>query len=396
MRRPGQGAIFLTVFLDLLGFGMVIPLLPLYAEEFRASGLQIGLLTASFSLMQFAFNPFWGRLSDRVGRRPVLLASLAGSVVSMAILGAAGSLATLFLARILAGVAGANISTAQAYMADITGPEDRARGMGKIGMALGFGFVLGPAFGGFLSRWGAGAPGWAASGLSLVALLWVFVRLPESLAAEMRSPPRRPFDPEQWRRAFGRAQTALPILLFFVVTFGFTGLEMAFSLFAKHRLHFSREEIGLVFARVGLVIAATQGILLGPLQRRFGERRLSFAGVLLLAVGTATLPFCAPHPVLREVGLVIVAFGVGINTPSLSSLVSRGAARDEQGGTLGVHHSMASLARATGPFWAGFMYDGLGRSAPFVSGGAIIFLGWALFAFPLLRLRPAGDAIPAK
>ncbi len=384
----GQPAIFLTVFLDLLGFGMVIPLMPLIAEEFHASGLQIGLLAASFSLMQFFFNPFWGRLSDRIGRRPVLLVSIGGSVLSMALFGFANSLWTLFAARLLAGAAGANISTAQAYMADISAPEDRARAMGKVGMALGLGFVLGPVFGGLLSRYGRGTPAFVASALSAVAWLWVLFFLRESRPEGGARAVRRAFDPGQWRSALGTPHTALPILLFFVVTFGFSGLEMAFSLFAKNRLAFTKLEIGTTFAFVGLVMAGTQGLLLGPLQRRFGERRLSFAGVLLLAVGTASLPVCAPHVVLRAIGIAMVSVGVGINTPSLSSLVSRAALVDEQGGVLGVHHSMASLARATGPFFAGFMYDAVGPSAPFLSGGAIIALGWVALAFPLLRLPP--------
>lgn len=390
--RRGQGAILLTVFLDLLGFGMVIPLLPLYAQEFHASGLATGLIAASFSAMQFLFNPLWGRLSDRVGRRPVLLASLAGSVVSMTLLGAANALWMLFAARLLAGIAGANIATAQAYMADITAPEERARAMGRIGAALGLGFVLGPVFGGLLSRWGAGLPGYVAAALSLGALGWTLVGLPESLAMENRTAPRKVFDREQWRRALGRAPTSLPILLFFVVTFGFTGLEMAFSLYAKERLHFDRMEIGIVFACIGVVIAATQGVFLGPLQRRFGERRLAFTGVFLLAVGIATLPICARDPLLRAVNIVVVAFGTAINTPSLTSLVSRAAMADEQGGILGVYQSLAALARATGPFWAGFVYDHVDHTAPFYSGAAIIALGWIFLAFPLLRLAPEAPA----
>jgi predicted MFS family arabinose efflux permease len=314
----------------------------------------------------------------------------------MALLGSAHALWVLFAARLLAGMAGANIGTAQAYMADVTQPEERARAMGRIGAALGIGFVLGPPFGGVLSRFGAGAPALVASGLSLVALVWTFVGLPESLSAENKRPPRRPFDGEQWRRALGRSTTAVPIALFFVVTLGFTGLEMAFSLFAKERLHMERLEIGLVFMRIGLVIALAQGVLLGPLQRRFGERRLAFTGTLLLAIGIAALPYASGRILLREIDIVVVAFGTAINTPSLTSLVSRGALGTEQGATLGVYQSLAALARATGPFCAGFVYDRLGHTAPFYAGAVIIAGGWIFLAFPLLRLGVPDAPVPAK
>jgi MFS family permease len=387
MRKASLGTLFLTVFLDLLGFGLVVPFLPGVARAYGASSLEATLLGAAFSAMQFIFIPLWGRLSDRIGRRPVLLWSIAASAIGMGMLGFAPSLTMLFVARLWSGMATANIAVAQAYIADVTTPERRARGMGLIGMAFGLGFIFGPFVGGELGRFSVlGRPGalaaLVAAGLSAVNLVMALFLLPESLSgrpAELASKPRRaaPLDPEAIRLASRTPGVALAVVIAFSVTFWFSGMEQTFRLFTEDAFGMNVASTGRIFGLVGVVTALVQGGLIHRLTRRFGEVRLVRVGAPVLAVGLALI---ALGPGLRDLGRValiagscILALGYGLLNPSLSSYTSRQAGPHVQGAVLGVLQSMSALARALGPAVGGLLYQFLGISAPYAVGALGMF-----------------------
>jgi DHA1 family tetracycline resistance protein-like MFS transporter len=389
------GAIFLTVFIDLLGFGLVMPLLPRYAETLHATPFAVGLLGASYSLMQFIFVPVWGRLSDRVGRRPVLIGSILATIGSMLILGFANSLVWLFVARIFGGIATANIATAQAYIADTTTKEARARGMGLIGMAFGIGFVIGPFFGGILSQHDLGLPAKVAAGLGLVNLIWAWRSLPESLSAEVRarvskeeSRFRLGLDFETLRRAMSVPGLGVTIVLFFVVVASFSNLEQTFALFSHDEFRLDARGTGYILGAVGLVGATVQGGMIGPLNKRFGEIALIRAGTFVQSIAMACIALSARYGLgALYASSCLLAFGQGLTNPSLSSLASKRAPVEMQGGALGVMQSMGALARVIGPTWGGFVY-GLGHRLPYVT--ASVGLGAAcLLALTLHRREPA-------
>jgi len=381
--------IFFTVFIDLLGFGIIIPLLPFYAETFGATGLTVGLLSASFSLMQFLFAPVWGRLSDRIGRRPVILIGLFGSFVSYLIFGFARSLTLLFVARLCAGIAGANISTAQAFIADTTSPEDRAKGMGLVGAAFGMGFIFGPAVGGFLSRWGYATPAFFASALSLANFCAAVFLLPESRTAEARrighatAPVGRI---EALRRALARPHLPTLLLVYFVVIAAFSGFEATFALFSERRFKFTASTIGYMFAFVGIVLSIIQGAVVGRTARRLGEQRIVPVAILFLALGLGLIPMSRTVPVLTA-ACGLLAVGMGFNSPSITSLISRLSSRDEQGGVLGVSQSIAALARVLGPAWGGFTYDRFGMAVPYLLASFAMLVACVLSVIGLRHLQ---------
>ena len=369
--------IFVTVFIDLLGFGIIIPLLPFYAETFGASAMVVGLLATSFSLMQFVFAPIWGRLSDRWGRRPIILAGLLGSALSYLAFGLATSLPMLFAARILAGIAGANIPTAQAFIADSTTPQNRARGMGLVGAAFGLGFIFGPAIGGFLSAWGYQAPAFFAATLSLANFSAALFFLPESLPPERRGVSGRAGRIEAFRRAITRPRLPLVLLVSFLVMTSFASFESMFALFAEARFGFGATTIGYLFAWVGLVLAVVQGVLVGTLVPRIGEHRLVPAAILVMAVALAGHALAPTVPWLMA-ALGLLAMGMGFNSPSILAIVSRLADPADQGGTLGISQSLASLARIVGPLWGGFVFDRFGPSMPLYTASALMLAACGL------------------
>ncbi|HET7497857.1 MAG TPA: MFS transporter [Candidatus Eisenbacteria bacterium] len=400
-RTPGSGSrvvLFFTVFIHLLGFGIIIPLLPYYAEHFGASGLTVGLLTTSFSLAQFLFAPIWGRLSDRIGRRPVLLGSLILTGVSYLVFAVATSLPVLFLSRIFAGIAGATLSTAQAYIADTTTAENRTKGMGMIGAAFGMGFIFGPAMGGVLSKWGFSVPAYAAAGLATVAFLFAMFRLRESLPPEEReAAARRRENAATFREALARPVVGLVLVLFFVTTLCFSGMEAILALFCERFFAWGPHQIGYLFAYVGVVAAVMQAGIVGALAKRFGERALVRAGLLLMGAAFITagiVPPLAIHDPTHVVGGVlatffavmgVIAIGSGLTTPSLSSLVSLATPADEQGGILGVYQSLGSLGRATGPFLGGLVFDVVSPGAPLWIAGSVMVV--ASFVAARISLR---------
>ena len=355
--------IFLTVFLDLIGFGIVIPLLPRYAESFHAGGLGIGLVAAGYSLMQFLCSPLWGRLSDRIGRRPVLLACLGGFVASYLLLGFANSLLMLFVARLLAGACGGNIAAAQAAIADITPPEKRAQGMGLIGMAFGLGFILGPALGGLLVGSDPGHPrfaltGLAAAGMSLAAFLLALVMLPETRTAESRTAARPGFSLAALRHSLGRPNLAVLYLLFFLLFFAFSNMEATFALFLEHRFGLGARAAAGYFVLIGVIVSIMQGGLARVLSPRFGERPVIRAGLFLMAAGLLGMAL-APNPLWEALAVSLVAMGNGMNGPALLSFTSRCAPVDEQGGVLGVAQGMGALGRVFGPLVGSLLFFGV-------------------------------------
>jgi len=372
-RRASLLVIFFTVLLDLLGFGMVLPLLPFYAQDFGASPLGVTMLFASFSLAQFIFAPIWGRLSDRVGRRPVLLGSIAGAVVAYGLFTFAGSFTLLLIARTASGVAAANYSIAQAYVADVMPPEERARGMGMLGAAFGLGFVLGPVLGLLAGRLGHAAVPGAAGLLSLINLVLAFVLVPESLPADRRAAAAvgRWAGSEDLRRASRNRSVSALMLLFFLVILSFASMESTLGLFVEKRYGFGFKETAWLFTFLGVVMVVIQGGLLGRLAKRFGERRLMLSGIVFMALGLALLPV---GRVIALLGVTtgLLAIGMGLQNPSTLSLISRMTDEHHQGGTLGVTRSLGALARGVGPIWGGWVFGALGPAWPFWSAALLM------------------------
>lgn len=363
--------------MDLIGFGVIIPFLFFYAEVVsgEAAPAILGGLVAAFFAMQFLFSPIFGRLSDRVGRRPVILGSLVLATAGHLTLAVAGSsLVLLFLARILAGVGSANLSVAQAYVADRTRPEERTRGMGLIGAAFGVGFAVGPVIGGALQPFGLAAPALGAAALAVTNFGLAFLFLPESLTPQMREVngrvPRAKFG-EISRRPALRAL----LVAFFVVSFAFSGVPVAFPSLGKEFFALGEQQLALLFIYIG-VINLIVGNAAGRLARRFGTERLVAFGAFSIMAGLALTPL-ASHWSAYVVLTGVVATGVAIAFPLIPSLVSRRTAPQEQGVVLGVAQSLGSLARVPGPLAAGFLYDAVGPASPFLFGAVLMAIGFA-------------------
>jgi MFS transporter, DHA1 family, tetracycline resistance protein len=394
MRRASLGTLFLTVFLDLVGFGLVIPFLPAMARDLGASDFTAAALVACYSLMQFVTVPIWGRISDRVGRRPVLLWSIAASAAGMVFLGLAQSLPALFLARLWSGVATANIAVAQAYIADVTTPAERAKGMGIIGMGFGLGFMIGPFIGGELGRFHVMGhqgtlPAFVSAGLSLVNLIFALRYLPESLSADNRAHPTRRFsivDLAALRNVSRYPGVGLVLVIAFNSIFWFAGVQAMFRLFTLDAFQMSVENTGRVFGLSGLIAVIVQGGLIGRLAKRFGEVKLLGVALVLMAAAFAVQGF----GVSLGVGVFIVAVAVGavgtaLHMPSVSSYISRRVGPDAQGATLGLMQSAGALARATGPLVWGLLYQHFGVQMPcYVAAATIAALALMVPRLPRL------------
>jgi len=362
MKRSPLVVIFTTVFIDLLGFGIVIPVLPFYAEgtQFNATPRTVGLLFASYSVMQLFFSPVLGRLSDKYGRRPVLLISIIGTGIGFLILGFATTLWMLFVGRILDGISGGNISTAQAYIADITTKEDRAKGMGLLGAAFGLGFIFGPAIGGILSRWGIHVPFLFAAGLCFANAVLLYFTLPETVTpdhpARVSAARGRGF--AQLIDSLKQPRLGFILTIYFLFIVAFSIMTTSFSLYTMFRFGYAAHHNGYLFAYVGLIAVIIQGVLIGRLVRRFGELWLVIVGALFFALSLFAVPFVGPNSgglVALLVGGGIFSLGNSLSTPALNSLASKSVGPAEQGSVLGVTQSVASLARAVGPSLAALM-----------------------------------------
>ena len=388
MKRSPLLVIFITVFIDLVGFGIVIPVLPFYAEgtKFGATPSQVGLLFASYSVMQLVFAPVLGRLSDKYGRRPVLLVSLLGTALGFLILGFATTLWMLFVGRIIDGISGGNISTAQAYIADVTTKENRAKGMGLIGAAFGLGFVFGPAIGGILSRWGINVPFMFAGGLAFANAILLFFALPETVTPD--HPARvSAASGRGWSQLFAALREpalATVLTIYFLGIVAFSIMTASFSLFMMFRLGYDAFHNGWVFAFVGVISAIIQGGLIGRLVKKFGEPPLVIAGAVLFTASLVVVPLVKPSTGLITILVIGAATSIGqaLSAPTLSSLASKSASAAEQGSVLGVMQSVASLARAVGPSLASVLifsavahvgYDGIAQK---MSDASILRTFW--------------------
>jgi len=380
---PGSARLilFITVFIDLLGFGIVIPLLPMYATRLGISFFGIGAIMAIYSLAQFIFAPILGRISDRIGRRPVIMLGLLGSSAGYLIYGLAGSFVGLFLSRAVHGMCAATVSTAQAYIADTTDESNRARGMGMIGAAFGLGFVIGPAIGGLLGRSDLRMPGFFAAALTFLNLIFAAIRLPEShepepdaridasvMVAPIRDLPRQLFA-HHLARLFS---------IGFLATFALAAFETTFAIMIPIVYGYGPAGIGTLLAFAGLMQALAQGYLIGKVVQRIGEAKVLALGIVLFAIGLAPM---ANLPTLSTLllALALLSIGYGFASPALASLISKQTERALEGEALGINQSASSLARILGPL-AGGMALWLGTSAPYVGGAA-----FALMAFILAR-----------
>lgn len=377
--------LFFTLVVVMLGFGMMIPILPYYIDSFGASGSSLGLLMATYALMQLFFAPVWGGLSDRVGRRPILLIGVLGNALTQLLFGLATSLWMLFVARALAGVlSSATLPSAMAFIGDSTSEEQRGGGMGVLGAAMGVGMVLGPGLAGWLATDSLSLPFFLASGLSVIALLLITAFLPESLPAEARRGTDKkisgPSFRAMWLALVG--PTGFLFLLALLLSFGLTNFESIFGLYALTRYEYGPEVVGSILTMIGLVAALVQGLLTGVLTRRLGEVVVIWTALAISAVGFLLMILADSYlTVVATVCFFIV--GNALLRPSVASLISKRAS-EGQGVAMGLNNAFMSLGRILGPTWAGFIFD-LNIHFPYISGAIIMAV--ALFT-SLFRLRP--------
>lgn len=381
MKRSPTAVIFAAVLVDMLGFGIVIPVLPFYAESMGATPLEVTLLIASFSAMQLVATPIWGRISDRRGRRPLLIAGLFASAVSYLIFGLAHTLTLLLLSRMAAGAAGGTISVAHAYVADNTPPDRRAHGMGLIGAAAGIGVMLGPAIGGYFSRFGLGAPGFVAAGLCTLNAVAAIFLLPESRPRDVAAGATRgeAATLRGWLTAMTRKPLSLLMVIYFLGISSFSALTALLALFLERRFEVGAQDMGLVFALAGGATVVVRGVMLGQLVRRFGEKDVVRIGTMALAGSMLGL---ALIPSVLWLGLVVPmwAFGAGTLFPALTSLVSLATDADSQGSILGGSQVVGGLGRVTGPVWGGLLFQSMHIESPFLLGAVLVSLAWLLAA----------------
>lgn len=375
--------IFLIIFIDLLGFGLIIPIVPFYLQGFLDNpgtiGQTIALLITAAAAMQFIFSPIWGRLSDRIGRRPILLLSMAGMAVSHAFFALAPTLPLLFLSRIMTGIFAATVPTAMAYISDVTTEEDRAKGMGLVGAAFGLGFILGPAAGGILADLGGfKLPLFGASALSLVALVLAYLTLHETV--DTSNPAQRDyrrFNLANLARALKHPTLGILFLIFFIVNVAFSNLETVFALYIDKVFGYTTKEAGYFFAMIGLISATVQGVFIGRFSKKFGEKKLIIGSLLLLGLSFILLPIFK-QVFFFTIFMAFIAFSLGLHNPSVTSLISKNAAKEEQGGVLGINQSFSALGRILGPLWAGFFFDRFGVGIPFLTAGVLILLAFVV------------------
>lgn len=374
--RSRIAILFLTVFLDLLGFGLVIPILPTYAVQLGASAFEVGLVMAVFALMNFVFSPFWGSLSDRHGRRPVIAGTVFITAVSFLLLAHAHSLWLLIVARMLAGIGSANIAASQAYITDVTPPEGRAKALGMIGAAFGLGFIFGPPVGGFLKEhFGMDAVGYTAMTLSLVNLVLIWILLPESLKEKDGTRPLE-FKPiSNAVRGIRNERFRDLFLTSFVYITAFSMMQVTVALLWEQHYALNDAQIGYMFAFIGLSSAIVQGTMVGWLTRTFGEPRLMVIGAVLMSIGLFVIPYVPQEYFvpLAFLPLLMLAFANGCMMPSISSLLSHSATDKEQGQVLGTNQSFGSLARIVGPTVGGMLY-GWHHTGPYMISAALMFV----------------------
>jgi MFS transporter, DHA1 family, tetracycline resistance protein len=378
--------LFVTILVNLIGFGIIIPLLPFYAEQFGASPVVIGLLFASFSVAQLVAAPLLGEWSDRWGRRPILILSLIGTAVSFAMLAVAGSLTMLFAARIVDGLSGGNITTARAYIADVSTEENRAKAYGFLGAAFGLGFILGPALGGAFSHISYTAPIWVAVAVTLVATVMAWLWLPETVH---RAHAASGFSLGTITELFHRPYLRTLLAVDFVYWMSFAVYQTTFALFGARRFGFDVAETGYMLSAFGLLGVIVQAGLVHPFVMRFGERTTLAIGLVLTAIGWGGSAMTYSLPVLVLL-LVPGAIGIGLCNATLSALVSHAAAPGEQGRVQGAAGALESVGRATGPVWGNGMLQAFGEGSAYAAAAAL--LAGAAFSVSLLPVRPRASS----
>ncbi|MEK7597954.1 MAG: MFS transporter [Patescibacteria group bacterium] len=376
--------IFLIVFIDLLGFGIILPLLPYIAEKYSAGPFQIGILTATYSFFQLIAAPILGRLSDRYGRKKLLIISQLGSAFGYLILGLAGNLPLLFLSRIIDGITGGNISIAQAYIADVTDKKNRAKGMGIIGASFGLGFIFGPAIGGFLSRFSYSAPAYFATGVSLLSVLATVFFLKETIDEKKAiESPKTKLNLKEFQRILSIYPIGILIITFFVTNLAASIQQGNFALWTQKTFNYGPAENGWLFAYIGIIAVFVQLKVLPFLTIKFEEKTILYISLFFMFIGLSLIPF-SPHVNFLYVALFFLPFGYGLSSPTIQALASENVPKEEYGGTLGFLQSAGSLGRIIGPIIGGIIFQSFGKDNAFYFAGFIIL---ALLIYSRLQLK---------
>jgi len=370
--------LFFTVFLDLMGFGLIIPILPTYSKSLGAPYWEIGAIAVMFPLMQFLFSSFWGGLSDRFGRRPIMLTSVFITVIAWLFFSQADKIFLLFAARALSGFGAANLSVAQAYISDVTKPENRTKAFGIIGAAFGLGFVIGPFIGGFIkenSSLGIEMVGFVAAGFSFINLIMTYFMLPESLKEKSYGRKLFPNPFGDVINGFKREMTGSLLLINFVYIGAFSMMQITAALLWEERYGLSEGEVGYMFSYIGVLAVIIQGGLIGWINRKLGERKLLILGNILMFGGLLMMPFVPIHLFipLELLAMAIISFGNSFLTPTINTLLSKNTSEAEQGKILGTNQSVGSLARLVGPLLGSSLY-GLAFYLPYVAASLIMLL----------------------
>jgi multidrug resistance protein len=381
--------IFLTVFIDLLGFGILIPILPSFSvKELNIDEAAIGIAIALYSFVQFLFNPVLGKLSDKYGRKPVIVVCLFLNAMGYIVFSFTHSYILLLVSRVIAGIGGSSIGVAQAYIADITTRENRSKGMGLIGAAFGLGFVFGPLIGGLLSEFGYAVTGYVAAGFSLIAFTLTILYLPESLKKSQvieqtqNQIRRKIFDFAAMKKILQKPDLAILVLLFFILTFSFANIYGTFALLGLKVYGFTDMQNGYMFGIVGLTSAIVQGGLIGRINKVMSKKTILMVGSLLIMVALAMIPYAGTFLGLAIVSIAL-SCGTGTFQPTVLSLISEVTSETEQGITLGMNQSLSSFARVLGPLWGGFAFEYLGYPFPFITGAIFTFIIFLLTVFYL-------------
>jgi len=387
--RSALVLIFLTVFIDLLGFGILIPILPSFSvKELHIDEAAIGIAIALYSFVQFLFNPVLGKLSDKYGRKPVIVVCLFLNAMGYIVFSFTHSYILLLVSRVIAGIGGSSIGVAQAYIADITTRENRSKGMGLIGAAFGLGFVFGPLIGGLLSEFGYAVTGYVAAGFSLIAFTLTILYLPESLKKSQvieqaqNQIRRKIFDFAAMKKILQKPDLAILVLLFFILTFSFANIYGTFALLGLKVYGFTDMQNGYMFGIVGLTSAIVQGGLIGRINKVMSKKTILMVGSLLIMVALAMIPYAGTFLGLAIVSIVL-SCGTGTFQPTVLSLISEVTSETEQGITLGMNQSLSSFARVLGPLWGGFAFEYLGYPFPFITGAIFTFIIFLLTVFYL-------------
>lgn len=394
--------IFFVVLIDLIGFGIIIPILPRYSEtHFGANEFQIGILIASFSFFQFLSSPVLGKISDRIGRKPVISFALIISSISYLIFAFAPDYWIALLSRSIAGIGGGSISAAQAYIADVTEKSERTKGMGIIGTAFGLGFVLGPFIGGTLASYGYIVPNLSASAFSFIAFILTQLFLKESIKSKSTltldfKSLTQSLRLSRYSYVFSGSLVGKFSLIFFIITFSIANTYGVIPIFAYRYLHFTDREIGYIYAVIGIIGVIFQGYLIGKLTKIFGERRLLLIGIILLASGLAFIPVSISQIFLMWIYVILISIGLALINPTILSFISKLSPPEQQGEVLGVNQSMGSLGRVMGPVWGGFAFNVLGYQFPFWTASIFTILSLYLAIENFRKIRMNKSEISEK